>query len=448
MLTLDQAIDRTTDITTAARKSGADAADALYYCDASTSVEVRLGALEDVQRAEGEEIGLRVFVGQRSASVSTSDFEPERLEALVARAVAMAREAPEDRYAGLAPEELLLRDNPPDLDLDDDSEADPVTLRAQALACEEAARAVAGVTNSEGGSASHNRVRLALATSHGFARAYGLSSHSISSSVLAGSGSDMQRDYDWHSARHLTDLDSAEAIGRSAGERAVARMSPGDLPSKAMPVVFDPRVGGTLLGHLIGAISGAAIARKTSFLLDAAGSQVFARGISIIEEPHRVRGLASRPFDGEGLPTRRTAIVKEGILGGWLLDSASARQLDLAPTGHASRGTHGAPGISTANLHIAPGAVSRAALIADIKEGVLVTELIGHGVNGVTGDYSRGASVFRIVDGEIAGPVAEFTVAGNLKDMYASLIPADDLVFRYGTNVPSLRCDAITVAGG
>lgn len=448
MLTLDQAIDRTTDITAAARKAGADAADALYYCDASTSVDVRLGALEDVQRAEGEEIGLRVFVGHRSASVSTSDFEPERLTALVARAVAMAREAPEDRYAGLAPEDMLLKGDAPDLDLDDHSDVDPAALRAAALACEDAARAVDGVTNSEGGSASHNRVRLALATSHGFARAYGQSSHAISASVLAGAGSNMQRDYDWHSARYLADLDTPEAIGRSAGERAVARMSPGELPSKAMPVVFDPRVGGSLLGHLIGAISGSAIARKTSFLLDAAGSQVFARGISIIEEPHRVRGLASRPFDGEGLPTRRTAIVDQGVLGGWLLDSASARQLGLAPTGHGSRGTHGAPGVSTGNLHIAPGAVSRAALIADIREGVLVTDLIGHGVNGVTGDYSRGASGFRIVDGEIAGPVAEFTVAGNLKDMYAALVPADDLVFRYGTNVPSLRCDAMTVAGG
>ncbi|NCP11443.1 MAG: TldD/PmbA family protein [Sphingomonadales bacterium] len=446
MLTLDSALARTADITALATRAGADAADALYYCDASTQVEVRLGALEDVQRAEGEEIGLRVFVGKRSASVSTSDFDPARLGELVARAVAMAREAPEDAYAGLAPEDMLLRGDAPDLDLDDGSDADPEALRATALASEDAARGVAGVTNSEGGSAAHNRVRIALATSHGFARAYGVTGHSVSASVLAGQGGDMQRDYDWHSARHLADLDAPATIGAKAGERAVRRMNPGRLDSGAMPVVFDPRVGSSLVGHLIGAISGPAITRRTSFLLDALGTRVFAPGISIVEDPLRPRGLSSRPFDGEGLETHATRIIDDGMLPGWLLDSASARQLGLVPTGHASRGIGGAPGVSPANLHIAPGAVSPAALIADIADGVLVTELIGHGVNPVTGDYSRGASGFRIVGGEIAGPVAEFTVAGNLKDMFAALVAADDLVFRHGTNVPTLRCDAMTVA--
>lgn len=448
MLSLDQALNRTNDAATAAIKAGADAADALYYCDAATSVQMRLGALEDVSRSEGEEIGLRVFVGQRSASVSTSDFAPASLAELVDRAVAMARQAPEDAYAGLAPQDRLQTEAAPDLDLDDNSEADPQALRERAMACEDAGRGVAGITNSEGGSAGHHRVRIALATSHGFARAYGVTGHSCSASVLAGSGDAMQRDYDWHSAKHLGDLDDPVSVGRRAGQRAVARLDPGRLASKPMPVVFDPRVGGSLLGHLIGAIAGPSIARKTSFLLDRLGERIFPDAINVVEDPLRARGLASRPFDGEGLATHVTRIIDRGVLPAWLLDSASARQLGLAPTGHASRGVGGPPSVSTGNLHIEPGLLSRRELIADIADGVLVTELIGQGVNGVTGDYSRGASGFRIVNGEIAGPVAEFTIAGNLKDMFASLVAADDLVFRYATNVPTLRCDAMMVAGG
>ncbi len=445
MLTVSEALDRAQMLCDAATKAGADAADALYYCNAATSVTMRLGALEDVERSEGQDISLRAFVGDRSASVSTADMDAGELAKLVERCVAMAREAPEDPYAGLAPEELLFKGPVPDLDLDDASEADPAALREAALAVEDAARAVAGVTNSEGGSASHSRTRFALATSHGFAGGYGSSGHSLSASVIAGEGAAMQRDYAWHSAHHLTDLESPAEIGARAGARAVARLSPGKAPSAKLPVFFDPRVSGGIVGHLLAAIAGPAIARGTSFLLGKEKDRLFDSSILIRDEPHRPRGLRSRAFDGEGLPTAARDIVADGKITGWLLDSASARQLGLTPTGHASRGG-GASGVAASNLHLAAGAQSPAELMADVAEGVYVTELIGHGVNPVTGDYSRGASGFLIRDGAIAGPIAEFTVAGNLVDMFAALVPASDLHFRHATNAPTLRIDGMTVA--
>lgn len=445
MLTVDEALDRAQMLCAAATRAGADGADALYYCAAATSVSMRLGKLEDVERSEGQEISLRAFVGQRSASVSTADMDKGALTQLVERCVAMAREAPEDEYAGLAPAELLLTGAIPQLDLDDGSEANPQHLREQALAAEAAARAVAGVTNSEGGSASHSRSRFALATSHGFAGGYGASAHSLSASVIAGEGDAMQRDYDWHSVRFADELEAAALIGRRAGERAVARLNPGKPPVGRVPVVFDPRVGGTLVGHLLGAISGPAIARRTSFLLGKEDAALFDPAIILRDEPHRTRGLRSRSFDGEGLPTAARDIVADGRVTGWLLDNASARQLGLQPTGHASRGG-GASGVTVSNVHLAAGSVSPAALMADISEGVYVTELIGQGVNPVTGDYSRGASGYAIRGGALAEPIAEFTIAGNLIDMFAGLVPADDLDFRYATNVPTLRVDGMTVA--
>jgi PmbA protein len=447
MLNKDQAKDRAADLIARAMKSGADAADVVYAADASTDVQVRLGALEDVGRSEGEEIGLRVFAGKRSATVSSSDLSPRALDALAERAVAMARQAPEDAFAGLAPEEMLMRSAAPDLDLEDDAEASPEELRARALACEEAARAVTGVTNSEGGSASQGRMIMALATSHGFAGGYGGTSHSVSASVLAGEGSGMERDYDYHIVRHLAALDCSERIGRQAGERAVARLNPIRLKSGMMSVVFDPRVGGSLIGHLLGAITGSSIARKTSFLLDRLGDAIFSSGITIVDEPHRPRGMRSRPFDGEGLATASSKIIDKGVLSNWLMDSASARQLGLQPTGHAARGVSGAPGAGPSNLHLEPGEVSPAVLMADIKSGFYVTDLIGMGVNGLTGDYSRGASGFLIEDGHITKAVSEVTIASNLKDMFAALIPANDLEFRHGTNVPTLRIDGMMIAG-
>ena len=447
MLSPHAAQERASALIDRARKAGADAADAVYVGDGSESVSVRLGKLEDVERSENEHIGLRVFVGKGSASIGSSDLADAALDELAARAVAMARAAPDDLYAGLAPEDRLARELPQGLDLVDAAEPDPVTLREMALAAEDAARAVSGVTNSEGGGASSGRGVFALATSHGFSGAYETTSHGLSASVIAGEGAAMQRDYAWRSARHLADLISPEEIGRLAGDRAVARLNPGKLASASMPVVFDPRVSGTLIGHLLGAISGSAIARRSSFLLGKEDEQLFDPAIAIHDDPLRPRALRSRPFDGEGLPTAPRALVEGGRLTGWLMDSASARQLGQEPTGHASRGGSGAPGVSASNVHLSAGTLSPAELIADIAEGVLVTELIGQGVNGVTGDYSRGASGYRIVGGEIAGPVAEVTVAGNLLSMFAALVPANDLEMYRAVNAPTLRIDGMMVAG-
>ncbi len=447
MLTPSAAQERAAALIDLARKAGADAADAIYSGSSSEGVQVRLGKLEDIERSESEHLDLRVFVGRRSASIGSSDLSDAALKELAARAVDMARAAPEDQYAGLAPEELLHRDGLADLDLEDSAEPSPQDLLARALAAEDAARAVAGVTNSEGGSASLARRVMALVTSHGFAGAYGGTSHGISAVVIAGEGDTMQRDYGWRTARHLADLPAPEEIGQMAGDRAVARLNPGRLKSGPLPVVFDPRVGGSLIGHLTGAMSGNAIARRASFLLERDGAQLFKPGVTIVDDPLRQRGLSSRPFDGEGLPVARRELVADGHLTGWLMDSAAARQLGGTPTGHAVRGAGGSPGVGTSNLHLEAGTITPEELMADIADGVYVNELIGHGVNGVTGDYSRGASGFRIVNGKITGPVAEFTVAGNLIDMFAALTPANDLEWHRAVNVPTIRVDGMTIAG-
>lgn len=436
-------LSRAADAVTAARKAGADAADAHFDHSEAIGISVRLGALEDVGRSEDASLSLRVFVGQRSARVTTSDLSAAALHALAERAVAMARAAPEDRWAGLAPAELLLTGPAPDLDLADQGAPASDRLKQLALACEDAARAVRGVTNSEGGSASANAATHAYATSHGFAGVYAVTGYTLSASVLAGEGEAMQRDYDWHSVRHLADIEAAEAIGRRAGERAVARLNPGSLPSGPLPVLFDPRVAGSLVGHLVAAMGGPMIARGTSFLLGREGEALFPAGIRISNDPFRPRGLKSRPFDGEGLRAGTADLVTGGQLGSWLLDSASARQLCRQPTGHAARGGQ----VASANLTVHSGAVTRAALMADIADGVLVTELIGQGVDYVTGDYSRAASGFRIVNGALAEPVAGFTIAGNLIDLFADLRAADDLDTRGATHVPTLRTDSLTVAG-
>ena len=447
MIDLPAAKDRCAQLLEAAKRHGATSADAVASASSSESVSVRLGKLEDVERSEGEEIGLRVFVGKRSASISTSDFSARAFEELAERATAMAKAAPEDPYAGIAHAELLARGTLPILDLEDMAEPDPRSLRNIAEETEDAARAVSGVTNSEGGSASFGRSVAALVTSNGFIGGYGATSHSISASVIAGEGGNMQRDYAYRTMRHAADLPTPAEIGRRAGSRAVARLNPGGMPSGTMSVVFDPRVGGTLIGHLLGAISGSAIARRSSFLLTRLEEDIFAPGVTILDNPHQVRGLRSRPFDGEGLPTAPRALVEGRRLTGWLTNLAAARQLGIAPTGHAARGGSGAPGISASNVHLEAGGVSRTELIGDIAEGVLVTELSGQGVNPVTGDYSRGASGFRIVKGEVAGPVAEFTIAGNLLTMIAALSPADDLEMHRAINVPTLRVDGMVVAG-
>ena len=426
--------------------AGATAADAMYGGDRSSGVEMRFGELDAVTRSENEEVGLRLFVGQRSATVASSDLSEEALETLVERCLAMAREAPEDKFAGLAPEELLERGTLPDVDgFDSGAEPDPAALRARALEAEQAALAVSGVTNSNGSGASASASVVALATSGGFVGAYRSTGHGVSASVVAGEGGGMQRDSDWHSVRHLEDLDSAGQIGRSAGERAVARLNPSRPRPGKYPVLFDPRVASTLLGHFAGAISGSSVARKTSFLQDNLGERAFMPGVSVIDDPLRPRGLRSRPFDGEGLSVGRRELVIDGVLNQWIADSAAARQLGIAPTGHAARGVGGVPHASPSNFYFAPGGRSRAELLAAFPEAVLIVELIGHGVNPVTGDYSRGAVGFMVRNGEIAEPVAEITIASNLIDMFATLEPGSDLVFRRGSDAPTVLVPEMTV---
>lgn len=447
MITPQQACDRCAQLIELAVKHGADAADAVTAGSLSESVTVRLGALEDVERSEGEEIGLRVFVGARSASISASDFSSEALSEMAERAVSMARLAPEDPYAGLAPEELLASGPFADFDLADPSEPSPPQLRERALEVENAARSIEGVTNSAGASAGFGRSVSALVTSHGFAAGYEATSHSMSASMIAGEGDAMQRDYEYRVARHLEDVPDAAAIGREAGQRAVSRLNPERLASGSMPVVFDPRVSGGLIGHLLGAMSGMAIARRSSFLLDRLDEQIFQPSITVCDNPHRLRGVRSRPFDGEGLATQPRDLVADGKVTGLLLNTAAARQLGLSPTGHAARAGSGSPGISASNVHLEPGSQSVAELIADIDDGVLVNELIGQGVNAITGDYSRGASGFRIRKGEVAEPVSELTIAGNLLAMFSALTPADDLDMHRAINAPTVRVDGMTIAG-
>jgi PmbA protein len=447
MFSRDDALNRTTDLVAHAMRGGADAADAVYGGHAGRDVSVRLGKLEEVGSSEGAEIGLRVFIGSRSATASSGDLSAEALYVLVERTIAMARAAPEDAYAGLAPEALLTSGPFADFDSDDGVDVDPEALKTRALIAEDAARAVPGVTNSQGGSASVNWAVSAIATSTGFAGSTQGRSHSVSASVLAEAGDAMERDYAYHSVRHLSDLDDPAVIGREAGTRAVARLNSVRLKSGPMPVIFDPRVGPSLLGHLMGAITGSAIARKTSFLLDALGTTIFDSDVTIIDDPWLPRGFRSRAFDAEGLPTRPRNLIDGGVLTQWIAESASARQIGIDPTGHATRGISGAPGAGASNLRMLAGAVPPADLMADIIDGFYVTELIGMGVNGLTGDYSRGASGFRIRDGLRAEAVSEVTIAGNLRDIFAQIVPANDLTLRYAVNTPTLRVDRLTIAG-
>ena len=429
-----------------AKAAGADAADALYVNGESISVAQRMGKREKLESSEGRDLGLRVFVGQRQAIVSSTDFSPAALRTLAGRAVDMARAVPEDPVCGIAPEELLATDWP-DLDLSDKGRPTARALLAMAAETEDAARAVKGVTNSEGADAAWGRTFVMLAASNGFSGSYRRSGYSLSCAVLAGEGTGMERDYEWTSAVHLDDLMAPATVGRNAGKFAVRRLNPRKAASARVPVVYDRRVSGGLIGHLAGAINGRAVARGTAFLKDSMGKKIFADGIRIVDNPLRKRGLGSKPFDAEGLPTRRSAVIDDGVLTTWLLDLAAARQLKLKPTGHAARGTSGPPSPSTSNFYMEKGKLSLDALIGDIKSGLYITGLIGMGVNGVTGDYSRGAEGFWIEKGKLAWPVSGITVAGNLKDMFRNLTPANDLQFKGATNAPTVRIEGLTVAG-
>lgn len=432
-----------------AQAAGADAADAVLVRDAGVSAAVRLGALESLERSEETALGLRVFIGKKQAAASSSDLSPAALRITAERAAAMARAAPEDEFAGLAD----ARDVARAADIPDVDGCDPAappgdeTLKAWASACEDAARAVPGVTNSEGAEAGWSRRTAALAASNGFAQGRRSSSASVSASVIAGEGAGMESDYEYDARVYAADLDAPEAVGRAAGTRAVRRLNPRKAPTGPAPVIYDARAAAGLARHFAAAVNGAAAARGTSFLKDRMGEQVLAPGVSIIDDPLRRRGLASRPFDGEGAPCAALALAEDGVLRHWLLDLRSARKLGLKTNGRAVRGTGAPPSPGAANLHIAAGAATPEALRADIKSGLYITGLIGMGVNTVTGDYSRGAYGFWIENGEITRPVSEITVAGNLKDMFMRMTPADDLSFRRAVNAPAVRIDGMTVAG-
>jgi len=432
-------------LVTAARRAGADSADAVAVRSVSLSVEVREGAVESSERSESDDVGLRVLVGRRQAVVSTNDIAGD-VTPLAERAVAMAKAAPEDAYAGLADPTQLAKDQP-DLDLLDPELPSVAVLEERAQKAEAAAFAVKGVTKSDGASASAGMGGMVLATSHGFRGAYLGSRHSVSMSAIAGEGTAMERDYDYSSTLHAADLDSSERIGRSAGERAVERLNPRKASTGKVPVIFDRRIAGSLVGHLASAINGVSVARKTSFLRDKLGQRLFRSDIRIIDDPLRRRGLRSHPFDGEGVAGKQRALIDGGVLTTWLLDSATARELGLTTTGHAQRGVSSPPSPGPTNLHLEAGNATPEQLMGDIREGFYVTDLIGMGVNQVTGDYSRGASGFWIENGQRTYPVSEVTIAGNLIAMFAELVPANDLEFRYGTNAPTVRVEGLTVGG-
>ncbi|MGD9512075.1 MAG: TldD/PmbA family protein [Geminicoccaceae bacterium] len=429
-----------------ARGAGADAADCLIAERTSLDVAWRLGALEELERKQAREIGLRVLVGRRVATVATTRTDAATLRSLVEDTVAAARLLPEDAWAGLAaPDELATRY--PELELVDPDEPSVDSLQAAAAAAEDAARAVPGITNSEGASASWSHGRIALGASNGFRGSMVRTRHGLGATVLAGTGTAMQRDYVYRQTTHRGDLPSPEEIGREAGERAARRVEPRKVATQRVPVVYEPRAATGLLRHLATAIGGDAVASGRSFLKDRLGEPVFAPGVMVTDDPLRPRGLASRPFDGEGIGGATRRLIDGGILTGWLLDLATGRRLGMASTGHASRSGAALGGPSATNLTLAAGSLSPEALIADIAQGFYVTELMGMGVNTVTGDYSRGASGFWIERGRITHPVSEVTVAGNLAQMFKALTPASDLEIRGSTDAPTVRIDGLTVAG-
>ena len=442
----EKLLDIARDLVARARKLGATDADAMAVEQSNVSVSIREGAVEDLERSEATGVGLRVFAGKSSAIISGSVLTSESLQKLAERALAMAKAAPPDEFCGLADPSQLAKG---DIDLDLVSETEPSVdqLKAMAIEAEQHALAVKNVSKSIGSGASATNYFVALASSNGFSRSYRRTGYGLSASVISGEGLTMERDYDGTSANHFSDLESPEKIGRTAGERVVAKINPQKLTSRSATVIFDRRVASSLLGHLAGAINGSSIARGVSFLKDDLEKQIFKSNINIIDDPLRMRGPASRSFDGEGLAVQRRALIDKGVLTGWVLDLRSARQLGMTPTGQGSRGMASQPSPSTSNVHLEPGEQSPAEMMKAVGSGLLITEFIGASINSSTGDYSRGASGFWFENGEIAYPVSEITVAGNLKDMFMSLVPANDLIFRGATNAPTCLIEGMTIAG-
>ncbi len=440
-------LDLLNDLITRARRKGADAADVLLINAVSLSVAWRLGTLERLERAEGSDIGLRVLIGHRQAIVSSSDCTLPALEDLAERAVAMARTVPEDPFCGLA-ESVRLVQTLPDLDILDTVEPSAEGLIAMARTAEESGRAVPGITNSQGATAGWSRRAVALIGSNKLAVHYTGSHASLSVSLLAGDDSQgMERDYDYTYAVHGAELRPAEAVGRTAAARALKRLGARKVETQVVPVVYEPREACSLVSHFLSAINGSNVACGTTFLKESLHQPVFSAGVTIVDDPLRRRGLRSKPCDDEGLPTKRQVLVADGVLQSWLLDLRSARQLGLESTGHASRSTSGPPAPAPTNAYLGPSSLEPAALIADIRQGLYVTELFSIGVNGVTGDYSCGAAGFWIENGQIGYPVHEVTVAGNLKDMFRTMSVANDLEFRDGIDSPTIRIEGMTVAG-
>lgn len=433
----------------AARKAGAEAADALAVSGTSVSIDVLKGKLEHAERAEGIDIGLRVLVGKRQASVSASDISEATIAAMAERAVAMAKEAPEDPTAGLAdPAQLARSWDVAALELEDPTaEPAPSALEDDARRAEAAALAVEGVSQVQSTSAGYGRRQIHLAASNGFSGGYSRTDRAISLAAIAGTGAEMERDYNGESRIWQADLPSPEEIGQLAGERAAVRFGASQPPTGSFPVLFDERISSSLIGHLLMAINGSSIVRGSSFLRDKLGQKVLPEALSLIEDPHRPRISGSRPFDGEGLPTQARKIVENGILTGWTLDLATARKLGLESTANAARGTSAPPSPSVSNVTLTPGDASREDLIRDMGTGLLVTSLIGSTVNPNTGDYSRGASGFWVENGEIVRPVNECTIAGNLIDMLLRIVPANDAKPHHSRQVPSLLVEGLTLAG-
>ena len=433
----------------AAQTAGADAADAIAVAGTSVSIDVRNSVLEEAQRSEGTDIGLRVFVGNKSANVSASDTSDRTIEEMAARAVAMAGVAPDDPNAGLADKDQLATEvDPTRLDLvDDGPEPDPQWMEEQARIAEAASLAVEGVSQAQSSTAAYGRRQIHLSASNGFSGGYESTGHTLSTVAIAGSGAEMERDYDYDSRIHLTDMRDATEIGRSAGERAVARHGARKPQTGTYPVLFDERIASSLIGHLLSASNGAAVARGSSWLMGKVGERVLPDGIDLIETPHRARVAGSRLFDAEGLATQDRKIIENGVLTGWTLDLATARKLCLTSTASASRGTSGPPSPSNTHVALTQGHQSREDLIRDMGNGLLITSMIGSTINPNTGDYSRGASGFWIENGEIAYPVNECTVAGNLHDMLARIVPANDAKTHLSRVVPSLMIDRMTLAG-
>jgi PmbA protein len=433
----------------AARAAGAEAADAVAVAGDSLSIEVRNGALEQAERAEGVDLGLRVLIGRRQACVSSSDARDATIAAMAERAVAMAREAPEDRWCGLAePSDLARGWDAAALDLvDPEPLPTPAELQAAALAAEAAALAVPGVAKTDSAGASWSASRMHLAATNGFSGGYARTGHALQAVAIAGDGTAMERDHAFESRSHRADLPDPAAVGRLAGERTAARAGAGKPPTGAWPVVYDERVASGLIGHLVQAINGVAVARGASWLKDAMGERVLPEGIDLVEDPFRPRIGGSRPFDGEGLPTAPRALVEDGVLRSWILDLATGRQLGLRSTGNAARGASAPPSPSAGNLSLTQGALGRDALLAEMGTGLLVTALMGASINPTTGDYSRGASGFWVERGEIVRPVNECTVAGNLRDMLRTIRPANDALPHRSRQAPSLLVEGLVIAG-